>query len=448
MRFLRSHSARLLFASILCLVFVADALAQVRPREQTRDRQAPLLYVDHAVFKAEGQLSRLEVYYQFYNFGLTFLDTNGRYEANYRAEVIVRGRGGIQTAADERRRTITIEDPTRVSSHYDFRTSQFNFDLEPGNYEVEFSLYDEYSSMVTTRDFKVKLSEFESSKPLMSSVQFIQASTMAGANRGPFDKGNLRLIPSVTRSFGGGDSARLVYYLEIYPGSDRQDAVIVETRLRHFADGLVYRDTVHTDLASPIVRQLRSINLDTFSPGQYELDIWLRGRRMKKLDHQRHEFTVLWTQEGLLARDWDNELRRLGYISLPGELDPLKEASDLEERREMFDDFWAAKDPTPGTPENEWKREFYRRVNTANQRYSHGRTEGWKTHRGEKYIQLGEPDFIRDVPYSLSGPPYQIWEYYRYGEYLQFTFVDEFEDGDYRLQWPYDGRNQSPIFEP
>ena len=35
--------------------------------------------------------------------------------------------------------------------------------------------------------------------------------------------------------------------------------------------------------------------------------------------------------------------------------------------------------------------------------------------------------------------PYQIWYYYSSGRYRKFLFVDENQDGDYRLQFPYDG---------
>lgn len=47
---------------------------------------------------------------------------------------------------------------------------------------------------------------------------------------------------------------------------------------------------------------------------------------------------------------------------------------------------------------------------------------------------------------SPDALPYQIWHYYREGAYRRFTFVDENEDGDYRLQFPYDGLNQRPDF--
>jgi hypothetical protein len=72
--------------------------------------------------------------------------------------------------------------------------------------------------------------------------------------------------------------------------------------------------------------------------------------------------------------------------------------------------------------------------------------EGWQTDRGRIYISYGEPDEIDDYPYSLSSVPYQEWHYYRDGRYRKFTFVDVNLDGEYRLQYPYDGLDQRPDF--
>ena len=118
----------------------------------------------------------------------------------------------------------------------------------------------------------------------------------------------------------------------------------------------------------------------------------------------------------------------------------------LEERKEAFAEFWRKRDPTLGTVENEVLREFYRRVHVANVRFTGMRREGWRTDRGRIYIQFGEPDQIDDYPYEPNAVPYQIWHYYMSGPYRRFTFVDERQDGDYRLIFPYDGLNQRPDF--
>ena len=71
---------------------------------------------------------------------------------------------------------------------------------------------------------------------------------------------------------------------------------------------------------------------------------------------------------------------------------------------------------------------------------------GWRTDRGRIYVKHGEPDEIDDYPFAPNSHPYQEWHYYHGGRYRKFTFLDENEDGDYRLIYPYDGLNLTPDF--
>jgi len=74
------------------------------------------------------------------------------------------------------------------------------------------------------------------------------------------------------------------------------------------------------------------------------------------------------------------------------------EALKTDEEREQFvKQFWARRDPTPGTPENEFKEEHYRRIAYANRHWG-GNLPGWKTDRGRIYIRYGPPDEIDSHP--------------------------------------------------
>jgi GWxTD domain-containing protein len=191
---------------------------------------------------------------------------------------------------------------------------------------------------------------------------------------------------------------------------------------------------------------MMAINVSQLPPGEYDVEITLHGRRMKELDRKDEKFAIRWTEEGLLKLDWKSAVSQLSYVATPGEQSKLKKAKTMEERRAAFAEFWGQRDPTVGTPENETKREFYHRVNVADRQFSSMRREGWKSDRGRIYIIHGEPDQIDDEPYSPDVVPYQIWHYYREGRYRRFLFVDKNDDGDYRLQYPYDGLNQRPDF--
>jgi GWxTD domain-containing protein len=86
---------------------------------------------------------------------------------------------------------------------------------------------------------------------------------------------------------------------------------------------------------------------------------------------------------------------------------------DNDRERSLFvQAFWKQRDPTPGTPANEFKTEHYRRISHANKRFGIGSTKpGWKTDRGRVYIILGEPRYIEDYSSQQQLKDTEIWFY-------------------------------------
>jgi GWxTD domain-containing protein len=118
------------------------------------------------------------------------------------------------------------------------------------------------------------------------------------------------------------------------------------------------------------------------------------------------------------------------------EKDIFNHLPDQASRREFIDDFWAKRDPDLETEENEFKEEFYRRIEYANQHFKEG-PPGWKTDRGRIFIYLGPPDRFEEQP-MLNLPDIKgilIWLYYNE---VAFRFIDERGDGRYMLD-PYSG---------
>jgi GWxTD domain-containing protein len=105
---------------------------------------------------------------------------------------------------------------------------------------------------------------------------------------------------------------------------------------------------------------------------------------------------------------------------------------DKESREEFIEDFWAKRDPDPYTDENEFKEEFFSRIEFVNKRFIEG-IPGWKTDRGRIYIYLGPPDKIEQRPFindpNIKG--FIWWGYYKYR--LGVEFIDKNGDGRYSL---------------
>jgi GWxTD domain-containing protein len=114
------------------------------------------------------------------------------------------------------------------------------------------------------------------------------------------------------------------------------------------------------------------------------------------------------------------------------EKDIFNHLPDQESRKEFIRNFWEKRDPDPDTEENEFKEEFFRRIDYANLRFREG-IPGWKTDRGRIYIYLGPPDKVDQRPFiNYPGVKGLIWwGYYEYR--LGIEFVDRVGDGSYTL---------------
>ncbi len=124
-----------------------------------------------------------------------------------------------------------------------------------------------------------------------------------------------------------------------------------------------------------------------------------------------------------------------GRLIMSGEeKDIFTHLPDAESRREFIEEFWRKRDPDPDTDENEFKNEFFDRIDYANKRFKEG-IPGWKTDRGRIYIFMGPPDkfeefFTHDDP-DVRGP-ILWWIYYDYE--LGIEFVDERGNGAYKIR--------------
>ncbi len=101
------------------------------------------------------------------------------------------------------------------------------------------------------------------------------------------------------------------------------------------------------------------------------------------------------------------------------------------ERAQFIEDFWKKRDPSPSTDENEYRDEYYRRIDYANRVFREG-SSGWLTDRGRAYILLGDPERRNAYPsgYTFYDRPMEIW-YYRY---FTLIFIDYTFTGIYKLE--------------
>lgn len=135
-----------------------------------------------------------------------------------------------------------------------------------------------------------------------------------------------------------------------------------------------------------------------------------------------------------LARELDQESRefysKARYIITSEERKAFL-ALRAEDRKAFIEDFWKRRDPTPATEENEYKTEYFNRIDESNRLFSGGGAPGWLQDRGRVYITLGPPDHREVYPRGVTfyGVPTEYWWY----GFFVIRFVDERWVDDYRI---------------
>lgn len=157
--------------------------------------------------------------------------------------------------------------------------------------------------------------------------------------------------------------------------------------------------------------------------GEEELsaDPWLENP--EKLE----EALERWADEYVLYLITDEE--REIYESLP----------TAEQKIAFIERFWKLRDPTPGTPENEYREQHLKRFAFATRTFAAG-LPGWKTDRGRIYIVLGPPNQIQRNP-TGRGPLERASETWTYNGVdnpqlpasFDVSFVDFHGTGEYEM---------------
>jgi GWxTD domain-containing protein len=98
-------------------------------------------------------------------------------------------------------------------------------------------------------------------------------------------------------------------------------------------------------------------------------------------------------------------------------------------RQEFVDEFWKKRDPDPSTEINEFKEEYFRRIEIANALFKEGTTPGWLQDRGRVYIILGPPDN------RLVNPGFRDFHYenWYYEPHYVIVFEDHDLNGEYQI---------------
>jgi GWxTD domain-containing protein len=248
------------------------------------------------------------------------------------------------------------------------------------------------------------------------------------------------------------EGSRIFYLLETYPTV--ADSGVMQVTIRDSSGNQVIQAAparVQVGAGGGVLRG--QLNLEGLPQGEYSLTVAvnlssIRAERsagffMSDLQTELNRQAQLaqarrTTDEGFFAGLSEEELDRvaepLEYLAEGRELRAYRGAS-IDAKRRFLTEFWQKRDPTPGTPRNERREEFYGKISYADSTFRErgaNTTPGWKTDRGRIYARYGSPDELLDRERRGRAPMYQVWRYTRQRD-TWFIYADRSGLGSFKL---------------
>lgn len=153
------------------------------------------------------------------------------------------------------------------------------------------------------------------------------------------------------------------------------------------------------------------------------------------------------TREKDLPPQYQEWLKLVATILQPVERNVFMKLSNNRDRDIFLEMFWKQRDPTPGTPANEYKDEMIKRFQYVNRVYGRSSVrEGWQTDMGRFHMILGPPASTERFESSGFIVPCQAWTYYgdparNLPNLFVLLFIQKGGVGDYKL---YDAAIDGP----
>ena len=144
-----------------------------------------------------------------------------------------------------------------------------------------------------------------------------------------------------------------------------------------------------------------------------------------------------------LSQKYRDFLKLTHYIIRSQEKDVFMQLITDREKDIFIKAFWKQRDPTLGTPKNEYKDELIKRFLYANKHFRRGSPrEGWMTDKGRFYIILGPPVSIERFYGTLGIYPCEVWYYYGEKEkalppHFALVFYQRGGTGEFKLYDPF-----------
>lgn len=352
---------------------------------------------------------------------LRFLRDQNGFHAQYRVHAVLL-RDSQQVKQLDRTETVRVASFAETNRTEESIVFQDVLTVQPGRYLLQLQVNDLNSSRGFSALDTLRLPAFPRDTRLGTPVIVYQAAPRNTIGERPA----MIINPRNTVPFGA-DTPRV--YLELYGAAQPEPVtlrVVDETGAQLWS-----AQTPVSEGSQALRHALVSVPASNLPVGR----LWLEATTAHDTVPLRTPLLVTISDQWMVA-NFSDVLAFLEYVASPVELDSLRQSTGAQ-RRELWDRFWAKRDPLPATPINEFREQFFERVRIATDQFRESGRPGWESDRGRVFIVLGPPDdvFERQIGRDTGAQPNLIeWLYDSVpGGRMVLQFVDRNGFGRFEL---------------
>ncbi len=422
---------KLIFILTALLAGSINSFAQDSPAVSKGDLQ---FYIDHAAFMGKENKTYTEFYLMLFSDQLID-ETNASdtvKEFLVKSTISDPSDGKIIYAKNWYTNALLSRDSSNPNNSVVY--DQWAELLSPGIYNINVAVEVNGSQKKGEADFRIDIPEFDSSSYSISQVEFV-SEVQNITDSSPFIKGNQKVIPNPWRRYGALNS-RLSFFYEMYnipEGNNLNGEYIITDGAGKTVKKLT---GIRYNNKRDNISVVHGINISRLPTGTYDLNILINDSSGEYSLSQSRTFEVIQLDSlaqspGLSEEEAEIEGGLIKYIGTPAEYD-FYESLDNTGKTGYIINFWADKDPTPGTRGNEFLQKVMERFRYANKNFKWAGIPGWKSDRGRIMIKYGMPDDIEYHNTEADTKNYEIWTYNQDRKFI-FVFADLGSNGNYKL---------------
>ena len=405
--------------------------------------------VDYSRFSIEGGVY-LDIYLMIPQSVFTYIEVENGLEAQVIFQTALIQNDIVPYDPDRWTRTYRVPDRKSIAS-MSWVPDISKFYVEPGDYILQVDIVDAHSKKQQTIRKPVSLKMYPTTELNISDIT-IASQVIKATAENEFTKYGFDVVPNAQRTFTA-NSPMMYYFLEAY-GLAGTGNYKIHAQVLSLNGDVVQDFPVRTKkMPGTSAVEWGGVNTAGLSSGIYKLLVEVSDDVTQKTTSQKRTFYILrdtgskeveTTEKddyaGLSASQVDDIFKVVRIVMDKNEKRLYKKSDNIG-KKNVLTSFWKRRDPTPETSINEFKQDFYSRVEMANRDFGTDLKDGWNTDRGRILIKYGIPSNIERQQSSMGQRPWVLWQYYAIEGGVQFIFVDRTGFGDYQLVHS-DARNE------